>query len=57
MVIIGAATFRKEQKYYFDMAQKEQVIIKRGQQYIELMVRSTLPKAIRSDILRHVIRR
>jgi PHD/YefM family antitoxin component YafN of YafNO toxin-antitoxin module len=38
MVIITTQEFRDRQKKYFDLAEKERVIIKRGKKLVELVV-------------------
>jgi hypothetical protein len=38
MIIVSTKDFRDSQKKYFDMAKKEKVLIKRGNDYIRLVV-------------------
>ncbi|KAA6330156.1 hypothetical protein EZS27_021108 [termite gut metagenome] len=42
MVIISTQEFREKQKKYFDLAEKERVIIKRGKKLVELVVSDKL---------------
>lgn len=39
MIVISPTELRANQKKYFDLAEKEQVLIKRGSQLIELVVK------------------
>ena len=38
MVIVSTREFRDKQKKYFDLAEEERVLIKRGKKYINLFV-------------------
>lgn len=38
MIIISATDLRKDQKKYFDLAETEKVVIKRGRKLIQLVV-------------------
>lgn len=38
MIIISPSELRKDQKKYFDLAESERVIVKRGKKVIELVV-------------------
>jgi hypothetical protein len=42
MVIISTQEFKEHQKRYFDLAEKERVIIKRGEKLVELVVSDKL---------------
>lgn len=42
MLVIGSEELRKNQKMYFDLAEKEQIFIKRGKSYIELVKRDVI---------------
>ncbi|KAA6348994.1 hypothetical protein EZS27_003594 [termite gut metagenome] len=42
MIIITTQEFRERQKKYFDLAEKERVIIKRGKKLVELVVCDSL---------------
>lgn len=42
MIIITPTELRAEQKKYLDLAEKEQVVIKRGSKLIELVVKERL---------------
>ncbi|KAA6328115.1 hypothetical protein EZS27_022961 [termite gut metagenome] len=42
MVIISTQEFRDNQKKFFDLAEKERVIIKRGKKLVELVVSDKL---------------
>ena len=39
MIVISPSELRANQKMYFDLAEKEQVLVKRGSQLIELVVK------------------
>jgi hypothetical protein len=46
MIVISATEMRTNQKKYFDLAEKERVVVKRGRKVIELVVSesiSTIP--------------
>jgi hypothetical protein len=38
MVIVSTKEFRDEQKKYFDLAKEEKVLVKRGKNYVNLIV-------------------
>jgi antitoxin YefM len=42
MLVISSRTFRDSQKKYFDLAKKERVIIKRKDEYMELVPRGNI---------------
>ena len=42
MIIISSTELRDNQKKYFDLAEKERVVIKRGRKLIELIVKEQL---------------
>jgi antitoxin YefM len=42
MLVISSRTFRDSQKKYFDLAKKERVIIKRKDEYMELVPRGNV---------------
>ena len=41
MVIVSTKEFRDSQKKYFDLAEDEKVLVKRGKKYINLFVTET----------------
>lgn len=41
MIVITSRTFRESQKKYMDLATKERVVIKRHNEYLELVPRGT----------------
>ena len=42
MIIISSTELRDNQKKYFDLAERERVVIKRGRKLIELVVKEQL---------------
>ncbi|MDL2256253.1 hypothetical protein LJC38_06685 [Parabacteroides sp. OttesenSCG-928-K15] len=42
MIVISPTELRANQKRYFDLAEKEQVFVKRGTQLIELVVKQKM---------------
>ena len=63
MVIITVREFREKQKKYFDLAELEHVVIKRGKKLVSLVVSDKLPNPSPSedkwfdkpDNLKHVL--
>ena len=45
MIVISPTELRAEQKKYFELAEKEQVIVKRGSTLIELVVKQRVISA------------
>ena len=43
MIVISPTKLRNEQKKYFEIAEKEPVVIKRGNKLIHLIVQESLP--------------
>jgi hypothetical protein len=50
MIVISPTELRAEQKKYFELAEKEQVIVKRGNTLIELVVKQ---RAISTEDLKN----
>jgi len=44
MIVISPTKLRNEQKKYFEIAEKESVVIKRGDKFIHLIVQESLPE-------------
>ncbi|GHV04095.1 hypothetical protein FACS189416_1730 [Bacteroidia bacterium] len=56
MIVISSTDLKTNQRKYFDLAEKERVIVKRGAKFIELVVKDNieendLARAITGDAL------